>query len=80
VVVQLGFAVVTGDSPIGSGSEHRLTEEPPMTDEMRALIEKSPEADLLRELIGFAGRRLIGAGGRGQPRTCAQCNACRDHT
>jgi putative transposase len=69
-----------------------LTEEPPMTNEMmnlRALIEKSPDADLLREMIGFAAQRLMelevegvtGAGyGEKSPDRLAQRNGYRDRT
>jgi hypothetical protein len=38
------------------------TEDPTMTDEMialRALLEKSSDADLLREMIGFTAHRLM---------------------
>lgn len=61
-----------------------------MTDEMmslRALLEKSPDADLLREMIGFASQRLMelevgaltGAGyGEKNPERLAQRNGYRE--
>jgi hypothetical protein len=56
------LCVVTSDLPRGSGCENQPAEEPPTTDEMinmRTPIEKSPDADLLPETIGFADRRLM---------------------
>src|SRR5690606_6354827 len=65
-------------------------ERPPMTDDMmnlRALVEKSADADLLREMIGFAAERLmemeVGAAtgaswGEKLPLRTAQRNGYRD--
>lgn len=49
--------------PVGAVCEKPTqTEEPPMTDDMMnllRLVEKTPDANLLREMIGFAASRVV---------------------
>jgi putative transposase len=83
--------VVIGDSRLGLGCEINLTpKEPPMTDPMmdlKSLVEKAPDADLLREMISFAAERLMelevgaltgAAYGEKSPERLAQRNGYRE--
>ena len=60
---QLSTAVVIAGLSVGFGWNHSTEpKELTMTDEMmslRTLLEKSSDADLLREMVGFAGQRLM---------------------
>jgi putative transposase len=69
---------------------HPQTAEPPLTDDMmnlRSLLEKTPDADLLREMIGFAAESLMklevsvltgAAGGEKNPLRLAHRNGYRE--
>src|SRR6185437_2287483 len=56
-------AVVIAESPVGFGRQtYQPKEMPTMTNDMmdlRALLEKSSDAELLREMVGFAAQRLM---------------------
>ena len=59
----LSTAVVIADLRVGFGRQTSTkTEDRTMTDAMmslRTLLEKSSDADLLREMVGFAAQRLM---------------------